>query len=86
MVAARPREIDVWASYAPHADWGRDAALWLGQRVGRLRLGEPGALAGGMDYAAVGQAVPRFNKRLAAQPHLSRTVTALQSQLSHVQI
>ena len=76
-----------WAQFSQrHGDWGRDAALWLGRRVGRLRLGELGALAGGIDYAAVGQAVARFNKRLTAQPHLSRTISALQAKLSNVEI
>ena len=32
-----------------HGDWGRDAALWLGRRAGRLRLAELGRLAGGME-------------------------------------
>ncbi len=53
-----------------HGDWGRDAALWLGCRVGRLSLGELGELAGGMDYAAVGQAVARFDKRVGREAQL----------------
>jgi len=39
--------------------------LWLGRKRGRYKLSQPGQLAGGMDYAAVGQAVSRFDKRIA---------------------
>jgi len=35
-----------------HGDWGREAALWLGRRAGRLSLRELGESVG-MDYAAV---------------------------------
>jgi hypothetical protein len=43
-----------WSRFANrHGDWGRDAALWLGRRVGRLPLFELGKLAGGLDYAVV---------------------------------
>src|SRR5437867_9268561 len=31
-----------------HGDWGRDAALWLGRRQGRLKLAELGQAPGGM--------------------------------------
>src|SRR5437867_12217435 len=43
-----------------HGDWGRDAALWLGRRQGRLKLAELGQSVGGMDYATVGKAIIRF--------------------------
>ena len=45
-----------------------------------------GELAGAMDYAAVGQAVSRFNKRLAREPALLRQITKIQSQLSNVEM
>ncbi|MGA2865358.1 MAG: hypothetical protein ABSF95_12860 [Verrucomicrobiota bacterium] len=38
-----------WGEFCDRpGDWGRDAALWLGRRAGRLSLAEPGRLAGGM--------------------------------------
>ena len=55
-----------WAELSGrHGDWGRDAALWLGRKRGRYKLSQLGQLAGGMDDAAVGQAVSRFDKRIA---------------------
>ena len=66
-----------------HGDWGRDAALWLGRRVGGLSLGE---LAGGMDYAAVGQAVARFGKRVGREAQLRQRITRIQQQMSNVEM
>jgi len=67
-----------------HGDWGRDAALWIGRRIGRLKLRELGELAGGMDYAAVAQAVARFGRRVGADARLRQQVNRIESQLSHV--
>jgi putative transposase len=76
-----------WAEFkGRHGDWGRDAALWLGRRRGRLGLAELGRLAGDMDYAAVGQAVSRFGKRLEQDAGLRRGLGQLESQLSNVEI
>ena len=46
-----------------HGDWGRDAALWLGRKVGRLSLCALGKEVG-LAYPAVSQAVIRFEKRI----------------------
>ena len=71
-----------WAEFSGrYGDWGRDAALWLGRRQGRLTLGELGRLAGGMDYAAVGQAVSRFGRRLAKEARLRHRLRRVESQL-----
>ena len=64
-----------------YGDWGRDAALWLGRRRGRYTLGELGQLAGGMDYAAVGQAISRFGKRLQTVAELRRSVKKIEEGL-----
>jgi hypothetical protein len=72
-----------WDRFANrHGDWGRDAALWLGRRAGRLPLIELGKLAGGLDYAVVSKAIARFGQRLAAEAPLREQVTRLQTQLS----
>ena len=68
-----------------HGDWGRDAALWLGRGAGRLSLAQLGELAGGMDYAAVGQAVSRFSKRLLKEPALRRQMNHMKAQLSNIE-
>ena len=72
-----------WQDFAQrHGDWGRDAALWLERRAGRLRLAELGELAGGLDYAAVSKAIMRFSRRLISDAALSEPVSRLQNQLS----
>ena len=40
-----------------HGDWGRDAALYVGRRLGRLSLTQLGTLVGGLDYAVVSKAI-----------------------------
>jgi hypothetical protein len=66
-----------------HGDWGRDAALWLGRRAGRLKLSELAELAGGIDYAAAGTAVSRFAKRLGRDPALKRIMARIENTLSN---
>lgn len=74
-----------WQAFANrHGDWGRDAALWLGRRAGRLSLRELGERAQGLDYAAVAVAVRRFPGRLAHDAALAKIVRALERQLSNV--
>jgi hypothetical protein len=74
-----------WKDFSQrHGDWGRDAALWLGRKHGRYTLGELGQLAGGMDYAAVGQAVSRFGRRLEQEVDLRRNITKIDNQLLDV--
>ena len=68
-----------------HGDWGRDAALWLGRRQGRLGLAQLGTLAGGMDYAAVGQAVNRFGKKLESNAELREEMGFIELELSNVE-
>ena len=72
-----------WTSFVNrHGDWGRDAALWLGRRAGRLSLAQLGKSAGGLDYAVASKAITRFGRRLALDGSLSEKLTALQHQLS----
>jgi len=72
-----------WVEFANrHGDWGRDAALWLGRRVGRMRLAQLGELAGGLDYAVVSKALARFGQRLTLDASLREHLTTIQTQLS----
>jgi hypothetical protein len=76
-----------WAQLSRwHGHWGRDAAPGLGRRPGRLSLARLGALAGGWDDAAVGQAVSRFGKHLETDAKLGREVRRMELQLSNVGI
>jgi chromosomal replication initiation ATPase DnaA len=71
-----------WAEFSGlYGDWGRDAVLWLGRRGGRLSLSGLGKMVGGMDYAAVGQAVRRFGRLLEKEAALRRKVAEMKSQL-----
>ena len=69
-----------------HGDWGRDAALYLGRRHGRLTLAQLGGLADGVDYAAVGQAVSRFGRRLKRERALGESIAKLERQMSNVEM
>jgi REP element-mobilizing transposase RayT len=74
-----------WSEFGGrYGDWGRDAALWLGRKRGRYTLGELGQLAGGMDYAAVGQAVSRFDKRIGREADLKRNGVRSERQMLKV--
>jgi len=55
-----------------HGEWGRDAALWLCRKWGRLPLRQLGEAVGGVPYGAVAQAVRRFGHRLEVDPALRR--------------
>jgi hypothetical protein len=71
-----------WNEFAErHGDWGRDAALWLGQCAGRLRLAELGGLVGNLDYAVVSKAIARFEQRLRTDPQLRNQLASVQLRL-----
>ena len=88
IVAALERAKDArWEEFVNRrGDWGRDAALWLGRRAGRLKLAELGKLAGGLDYAVVSKAMARFGQRLSQDASLRERITALQEKLSNDKI
>jgi hypothetical protein len=65
-----------------HGDWGREAAWYLGRRTCGLRLAELGAAAGGADYAAVSEAIKRFERRLERDRELRRTMATLNQMLN----
>ncbi len=54
-----------WTAFRDrHGDWGRDLALYLARRHCCLTLAELGARAGGLRYAAVGQAIRSFERKV----------------------
>lgn len=72
-----------WGAFQDrHGDWGRDAALYLGRRRSGMRLAELGAAVGGADYAAVSAAIKRFERRLARDPKLRKTIAAVTEMLN----
>ena len=76
-----------WAQFRDrHGDWGRDVALWVGRRLGRLTLRELAELAGGVDYTTAGAAVSRTARRLARDARLRREVERIERQLSNFEM
>jgi hypothetical protein len=65
---------------------GRDAALWLGRRAGRLNPADLGKLAGGTDYAAAAKALRRLARRLETDASLQQTLKQLETAMSKDQI
>jgi len=75
-----------WASFqSRYGDWGRDAALWLGRRGGRMRIAALLARVKGSNYGAVAAAVSRFGKRLAEDRELAKQFAKIQKELSKFQ-
>jgi hypothetical protein len=61
-----------WSAFRDRdGDWGRDLVLYLGRKPCGLKLGELGAVAGGLDDAAASAAVQRFEQRLFRMPALA---------------
>jgi len=56
---------EAWAAFLTRrGDWGRDMALYIAREKTGMTLRELGQAAGGMDYAAVSEAVRRLKGRL----------------------
>jgi putative transposase len=76
-----------WGEFCDrHGDWGRDVALWLGRRMGRLTLAALADYAGGIDYTAAGAAVSRVGQRLKRDPSLRQHVERIQMELSKIEM
>jgi REP element-mobilizing transposase RayT len=69
-----------------HGDWGRDAALWLGRRTGRLSLRQLAERMGQADYTAAGAAVCRFGRRLVKDRKLTQVLAQIQAHLSNIEM
>lgn len=65
-----------------HGDWGRDLALWLARETTGMTLSQIGARMGGLDYAAVGMAIRRFEVRCQREKKLLRLREKLKSDLT----
>ena len=71
-----------WGQFCDrYGDWGRDGALCLGRRAGRLSLAELGRLVGGTGCAAVAQALTRFGRRMERAPELRQKIARIQKQM-----
>ena len=64
-----------------HGDWGRDLILWLARWTTGMTLRQIGKLAGGLDYAAVGMAIRRFEIRCRREKRLLQISAKLKGEL-----
>lgn len=64
-----------------HGDWGRDLVLWLARWTTAMTLSQIGKQVGGMDYAAVGIAIRRFESRCRRDNRLSQISAKLKDEL-----
>jgi hypothetical protein len=78
---------EAWPQFRDrHGDWGRDVALWMGRRRGRLTLRKLAELAGGLDYTTAGAAVSRTGRRLVHDAQLRQQVKRIERQLSNFEM
>ncbi len=67
-----------WADFRDqYGDWGRELALYVGRKEAGLTLRELGSAVGGADYAAVGVAIQRFERRLIRNKVIRQAVAAV---------
>jgi putative transposase len=69
-----------------HADWGRDAVLWLARRHCGLTLKELGAAVGGIDYVTVSTSVRRLEQRARHDRQLAATLRTADNQLQNAKM
>jgi REP element-mobilizing transposase RayT len=68
-----------------HGDWGRDVALYLGRRRGRMKLGELAERAGGLGIAATGQAVSRVGRAVKSGGEVARRMRSVERRLAEME-
>jgi len=76
-----------WDSFVNrYGDWGRDVALYLGQKHCGLKLKELGAAAGGIDYATVSAAIKQLELRSGRDRELADLIQKAQQELLNPKI
>jgi hypothetical protein len=76
---------EAWEEFSQRrGDSGRDLVWWLARRHCGLTLAELGKRAGGVDYAAVGMALSRFESKMRRSKELRREATCVEEQLLNV--
>ena len=61
---------------------GKLLAMWAARRYTGMTLRETGAALGGLDYAAVGMAIERFENRASIDPRINVSMKRLATMLS----
>ena len=76
-----------WSQFRDtHGDWGRDVAIYLGRRNGRMTLRELGAKVGGLGVAATGQAVSRVSRQAAEDREMAERLQRVLAHLSKTEM
>jgi hypothetical protein len=85
-VVARHRG-EGWEEFSKRrGDSGRELVWWLARRHCGLTLGELGERAGGVDYAAVGMALSRFESKMRSNSDVRRDAILIEEELFHVEM
>ncbi|MBL9137558.1 MAG: transposase [Verrucomicrobiales bacterium] len=75
-----------WADFRDaYGDWGRDVALYVGRRQGRMTLRELGNRAGGLGVAATGQAVSRVGRAVRKGGETARRVRLIENRVLEIE-
>ena len=78
---------EAWEDFSTRkGDPGRELVWWLARRHCGLTLGELGQKAGGVDYAAVGMALRRFELKLRKDSDLRHNASLMEEQMLNVEI
>jgi chromosomal replication initiation ATPase DnaA len=76
-----------WGSFVNrYGDWGRDMALYLGQKYCGLNLKELGAAAGVIDYATVSAAIKQLELRIRRDRELADLIKKAHQKLLNPKI
>jgi hypothetical protein len=76
-----------WVTFRDRrGDPGREMVWWLARRHCGMSLSELGRLAGGVDYAAVGMALKRFEAKLKMESAAWREMQTMEDQLLNVEM
>jgi REP element-mobilizing transposase RayT len=88
VVAATARHRgEAWEEFSVRkGDWGREMVWWLARRNCGMTLAQLGERAGGVDYAAVGMALSRFEARMRRSSDLQREAALIQEQMLDVEM
>jgi len=78
---------EAWKDFSERkGDSGRELVWWLARRQCGLTLGELGRKSGGVDYAAVGMALSRFEAKLRADSDLRHDAALIEKELLNVEM
>ena len=66
-----------------YGDWGRDLAMYLGRRLGGMKLAQLGEAVGGLDYRSASWVVKRFARKMEDHPTLKTKARAAMNEIQN---